>query len=158
MNREEFVEYLASRAQGLKIPLHRSGKLLGLPREFHQALAMAYLLDALGRPAPSGEVLRTWYGKDALASPQAAKWVYRVVGALRDPDLEKLSTNELISFGLRLATWGAAASGLAGDATRKSSRVRRTAHHPFGNSRKSGQQRRAGGGSRVQGSRHRHTP
>jgi hypothetical protein len=128
MNREEFVEYLASRAQGLKIPLHRSGKLLGLPREFHQALAIAYLLDALGQPAPSGEALRTWYGKDALASPQAAKWVYRVVGALRDPDLEKLNTKELISFGLCLATWGAAASGVAGDAARKARRVRGLRH------------------------------
>lgn len=157
MSREEFIEYLASRAEGLKISLYRGGRLLGLPREFHQALAMAYLLDALGGPAPSSELLRTWYGKNALASPEAAKWIYRVVGALRDPDLERLGINEVISFGLRLATWGAAASALAGDATRKSRRVRRTAHYSLGNPSKDGQPQRAADGPRAQGLRHRHT-
>lgn len=157
MNREEFIAYLASRADNLKMPLHRGGKLLGLPRELHQALAVAYLLDALGQPAPSSEALRTWYGKDALASAETAKWIYRVVGGLRDPDLERLTVSELISFGLRLATWGAAASGLAGDATRKVHRMRRTAGYNPRKSSSRDELQRAGGGKRTPGLRHRHT-
>lgn len=119
MNREEFTQYLASRAEDLEIPLHRGGRLVGLPRKFHQALAAACLLDALGQPAPSTEALRTWYGNEALASAEAAKWIYRVVGALRDPDLERLNASQLTAFGVRLATWGVAASALAEDARRK---------------------------------------
>jgi hypothetical protein len=157
MSRGEFIEYLASRAEGLKIPLHRAGRLLGLPREFHQALAMTRLLDALGQRAPSSEVLRTWYGKEALASGNAAKWIYRVVGALRDPDLQKLSKSELISFGLRLATWGAAASALAGGATRLR-RARRTVPLQPGNPSKDGEPQRAADSQRAHGLRHRHTP
>lgn len=119
MSREEFIGYLASRAEALKIPLHRGGELRGLPREFHQALAMAQLLDALGQPAPSSELLRNWYGKAAWASAEAARWVYRVVGSLRDPDLKSLDLGELISFWVRFETWGAAANCLARDARRK---------------------------------------
>lgn len=119
MSREEFIGYLASRAEGLKIPLHRGGELRGLPREFHQALALAQLLDALGQSAPSSEALRTWYGKAAWANVEAARWVYRVVGSLRDPDLKNLDLGELMSFWVRFETWGAAANSLARDARRK---------------------------------------
>jgi hypothetical protein len=153
MNREEFIEYLASRAEGLKIPLHRAGKLLGLPRDLHQALAVAHLLDALGRRAPSGEALRAWYGKESLASPEVARWIYRTVGALRDQDLESLNTGELISFGLRFATWGAAASALAGDATRKLRRARGTTDRRLGNPSKDGKPQRPGNGQRTHGLR-----
>lgn len=123
MNREEFIGYLAPRAEDLRIPLHRAGKLLGLPRKFHQALAVAHLLDALGQPAPSNQALRTWYGEEALASPEAARWIYRVAGALRDPDLGRLPPNELLSFRLRFAQWGSLARAVAADA-RKARRVR----------------------------------
>ncbi|HEV2271365.1 MAG TPA: hypothetical protein VGR92_18080 [Steroidobacteraceae bacterium] len=119
MSREEFIGYLASRAEALRIPLHRGGELRGLPREFHQALAMAQLLDALGEPAPSGELLRTWYGNAAWASAEAARWIYRVVGSLRDPDLKNLDLGELMSFWVRFETWGAAANSFARDARRK---------------------------------------
>jgi hypothetical protein len=122
MTREEFIGYLASRAEGLGIPVHGGGELLGLPRKFHQALAMAHLLDALGQPAPSNRALRTWYGDDALASPEAARWIYRVAGALRDPDLGRLPPNELLSFRLRFAQWGSMARAVAADATRKARR------------------------------------
>jgi hypothetical protein len=119
MTREDFVGYLASRAEALKIPLHRAGELVGLPREFHQALAMARLLDALGQPAPSGELLRAWYGRAAWASGAVARWVYEVVGSLRDPDLEQLELGELMSFWVRFDTLGAAAHSLARDVRRK---------------------------------------
>jgi hypothetical protein len=119
MNREQFIGYLATRAETLEIPLHRGGELRGLPREFHQALAMAQLLDALGQPAPSSELLRTWYGKAAWASAEAARWIYRVVGSLRDPDLKNLDLGELMSFWVRFETWGTAANALARDARRK---------------------------------------
>jgi len=125
MNREQFVGYLAARAKDLEIPLYRAGKLLGLPREFHHALALAHLLDALGRPSPSSEVLRTWYGQAASANAEAARWVYRVVGSLRDPDLKKLGSDELMSFWMRLGTWGATANSLARDANRKRKRKRK---------------------------------
>lgn len=119
MGREEFIGYLASRAEALEIRLHRGGELRGLPREFHQALAVAQLLDALGQPAPSSELLRTWYGKAAWASGEAARWIYRVVGSLRDPDLKSLDLGELMSFWVRFDTWGAAANSLARDARRR---------------------------------------
>jgi hypothetical protein len=119
MTRDEFVGYLAARAEALRIPLHRAGELAGLPREFHQALAVARLLDALGQPAPSGELLRTWYGRAAWASADAARWVYGVVGSLRDPDLEQLDLGELLSFWVRFDTWGAAAHALARDVRRQ---------------------------------------
>ena len=118
VNREQFVGYLASRAEALKIPLCRTGDLMGLPREFHQALAVARLLDALGQPAPSGELLRAWYGKTARASGAVARWVYEVVGSLRDPDLEQLELGELMSFWVRFDTLGAAAHSLARDVRR----------------------------------------
>jgi hypothetical protein len=113
MNRDEFVGYLASRTDALAIRLHRDGELMGLPCEFHHALAVAQMLDALGHPAPSSEVLRKWYGNAAWANVEAARWVYRVVGALRDPDLGKLDLGELMSFWVRFDNWGAVARGLA---------------------------------------------
>jgi hypothetical protein len=115
MSREEFVGYLESRAEGLKIPLHRDGELRGLPREFHQALAVAYLLDALGQPAPSGEDLRSWYGQAVSASPEAARWAYRVVGSLRNQDLQELDVYELVAFSNRFDTWGGFANAFAND-------------------------------------------
>jgi len=119
MNRGEFVGYLESRAQGLQIPLHSEGELQGLPLEFHQALAVAHLLDALRRPAPSGRALRAWYGQAALASPDTARWVYRVVGSLENPDLEQLDVYELVSFWNRLEPWVGVANALANDRRRK---------------------------------------
>lgn len=118
MNREEFVGYLSSRAHALEIPIYRGGELTGLPCEFHQALAVARLLDALGQPAPSGELLRAWYGKAAWASGAVARWVYEVVGSLRDPDLEQLELGELMSFWVRFDTFGAAAHSMARDVRR----------------------------------------
>ncbi|HEY1890655.1 MAG TPA: hypothetical protein VGG63_09615 [Steroidobacteraceae bacterium] len=120
MNRGEFVGYVESRAEELQIPLHGEGELRGLPREFHQALALAHLLDALRRPGPSGEALRTWYGDQALASPETARWVYRVVGSLRNADLEKLDVYELVAFCSRVEPWCAFASGLVNDRSRNS--------------------------------------
>ena len=67
------------------------------------------MLDALGRPAPSSEALRKWYGTAAWANGEAARWVYRVVGALRHPDLAKLDLGELMSFWVRFDNWGDAA-------------------------------------------------
>lgn len=154
MNREEFIGCLAARADDLEIPLHRRGRLRGLPREFHQALAVAHLLDALGRPAPSSEVLRTWYGKEALASPDAARWIYRVVASLRNPDLEKLHPNELNSFGLRFVTWGSMASAVAEDMARKLRRVRTTAHRRAVNPSKDGERAKTDDGQGAQGIRH----
>lgn len=119
MNREEFVRYLRSRAEELRIPLHGEGDLWGLPREFHQALAFACLLDALRRPGPTPQDLRAWYGEAALASPETARWVYRVVGCLRNPDLEKLDAYELVAFWNRLEPWVGLADGLANDRRRK---------------------------------------
>ena len=119
MNREEFIGYLESRAEGLQIPLHRKGELLGLPRKFHQALAVASLLDALGQACPPVTTLRTWYGRAALASPETARWVYRVVGSLRNPDLEKLDVDELRAFSERFESWDGFANGLANDRKRK---------------------------------------
>jgi hypothetical protein len=119
MSREEFVGFLASGAGAFKIPLHRAGDLIGLPREFHQALAVARLLDALGQPAPTNDLLRSWYGKAAWASAEAARWVYQAVGALRDPDIEQLDLGELLSFWVRFDTWGAAAHSLARDVRRQ---------------------------------------
>lgn len=113
MNRDRFIGYLASRSEALDIPLHRGGELKGLPREFHQALAVAQLLVALGHPAPSGELLRAWYGKSAWANAEAARWVYRVAGTLSGPDLEELDVAELLSFWVRFDNWGAAAKLLA---------------------------------------------
>jgi len=124
MSREEFIKYLAARAQTLEIRLHRSGELAGLPFEFHQALALTHLLDALGLSAPSSETLRKWYGKAAWASAETARWIYRVVGALRDPDLDRLELGELMSFWVRFDNWGAAANLLARDARRKLGPVR----------------------------------
>ena len=123
MNREEFIAYIESRAEELGIPVHREGELLGLPREFYQALAVAYLLDALGQPAPSGDDLRVWYGKAALTSPEVARWAYRVVGSLRNEDLHKLDVDELLKFWLRFESWGALARGLANDLRRDSNLV-----------------------------------
>lgn len=119
MNREEFIGYVKSRAEELRIPLHQEGELLGLPRECHQALAIAHLLDALGKPAPSGDDLRTWYGQRS-ASPETARWVYSVVGSLRNQDLEKLDLDELLKFWLRFQSWSGFANGLANDLKRKS--------------------------------------
>ena len=119
MNREEFVSYLESRAGELEIPLHSEGDLRGLPRELHQALAVAHLLGALGRPAPSGDDVRTWYGRMALANPEVARWAYRVVGSLRNQDLDKLEVDELLKFWLRFESWGGLAKGLAGDLSRQ---------------------------------------
>lgn len=157
MNREEFIGYLASGAEGLAIQLHGRGRLRGLPREFHQALAVAHLLDALGRPAPSSEALRAWYGGEALASPDAARWVYRVVASLRDPDLKKLHPNELNSFALRLVTWGSTASAVAEDMARKLRRARTAAHHRAVNPSKDGESGMTESGQGVQALRHRHT-
>lgn len=120
MNREEFIGYLESRAEELEIPLHREGELLGLPREFHHALAVAHLLDALGKPAPSGDALRTWYGRAALASPETARWAYGVVGSLRNQDLDRLDVDELLKLWLRFESWAGVAHGLANDLIRKS--------------------------------------
>lgn len=119
MNRDEFIRYLASRAQALDIRLYRSGELAGLPCEFHEALALAQMLDALGRPAPSSETLRKWYGKAVSGSAETARWIYRVVGALRDPDLENLDLGELMSFWVRFDNWGAAANMVAKKARQK---------------------------------------
>ncbi len=120
MNREEFIAYIESRGEELEIPVHREGELLGLPREFYQALAVAHLLDALGQRAPSGDDVRKWYGKAALASPEAARWAYRVVGSVRNQDLNGLSVDELLKFWLRFESWGALAQGLANDLRRSS--------------------------------------
>lgn len=119
MNREEFVGYLESRAEALKIALHCHGELRGLPRKFHQALAVAHLLDALEQPAPSGEDLRAWYGLAVSASPEAARWAYRVVGSLRNQDLQALDTYELVAFSNRFDTWGGFANAFASDRKRK---------------------------------------
>lgn len=123
MNREEFIAYIESRAEQLQIPVHQEGELLGLPREFYQALAVAHLLEALGQPAPSGDDVRKWYGKAALESPEAARWAYRVVGSLRNQDLDKLDVDELLKFWLRFESWGALARGLANDLRRSSNFV-----------------------------------
>ena len=119
MNRDEFVGYLGSRADALGIRLHRDGELMGLPCEFHQALAVAQMLDALGCPAPSSQLLRKWYGKAAWGNVEAARWVYRVVGTLMEPDLGKLDLGELMSFWVRFDNWGAVARGLAAEARNK---------------------------------------
>jgi hypothetical protein len=119
MNRDEFIRYVASNAGALGIRLHRAGELAGLPCEFHQALAIAKLLEALGRSAPSSGVLRGWYGNAAWANPEAARWVYRVVEALRDPDLERLDLGELMSFWVRFDAWGCAAKWAAHDVREK---------------------------------------
>lgn len=157
MSREEFIGYLASRAKDLKIPLRRRGKLLGLPRKFHQALAVACFLDALGQPAPSSEVLRAWYGKEAQAGVETAQWIYRVVGALRGPDLEGLDPGVLMSLWVRFDTWGAMANSLVRDAKRKPRKVHRTTrHHPVTPS-KDGDPRRIGDGAEVHGLQRRHT-
>lgn len=111
MNREEFTGYLESRA--LEIPLHREGELLRLPREFHHAVAVTYLLDALGQPAPTAKALRTWYGQAASASPETARWVLRVVGSLENEDLKKLHVNELMAFSTQFDVWGGFAHVLA---------------------------------------------
>lgn len=123
MNQAKFIGWLESRAKEVGIPLHREGKLLGLPREFHHALAMSHLLDALGQPGPSGDDLRDWYGGPTLASPEAARWAYRMVGSLRNQDLDKLEADELLKFWLRFESWGALAQGLATDLTRRSNFV-----------------------------------
>lgn len=119
MGRDEFIGYLASRAEALDIPLHASGELAGLPREFHHALAIAQMLDALGRRAPSGALLRAWYGEAAFADGETARWVYRSVGLLRNPDLERLDPSELTAFWVRFDTWGAAAHVLVRSRRRK---------------------------------------
>ncbi|HEX5458881.1 MAG TPA: hypothetical protein VFX20_02835 [Steroidobacteraceae bacterium] len=129
MTREQFIGNLASVSGGLEIPVHRKGKLLGLPRKFHQALALAYLLDALGQPAPSSRTLRAWYGDETLGSPEAAKWIYAVTGALQDADLETLHPKELNAFGIRLVTLGSMAHAVAADAKRKTRRKRKSPHH-----------------------------
>lgn len=119
MNREEFTGYLESRADALEIPLHREGELLCLPREFHQAVALACFLDALGQPAPTGKALRTWYGEAASASPETARWVLRVVGSLENEDLKKLHVNELMAFSTQFDVWGGFAHVLANGRARK---------------------------------------
>lgn len=119
MKREEFVGYVASRAGQIGIPVHQEGELKGLPREFHHSIAIAYLLDALGQDAPSGEELRAWYGAAASASPMTARWVIRVVGSLRNPDLEKLDIDELLAFWPLFEGWAGMAHGLANDRCRK---------------------------------------
>ncbi|HVS76452.1 MAG TPA: hypothetical protein VHE11_05920 [Steroidobacteraceae bacterium] len=116
MTRDEFVRYLAPRADAINIRLHRSGALAGLPWKFHQALAVAQLLDALGQRAPSSEDLRAWYGAATGSTEETARWIYRVVGSLRDWDLEKLDLGELMSFWVRFDTWGEAAYLLAREA------------------------------------------
>jgi hypothetical protein len=118
MNREEFVGYVESRAEELRIQVHGEGELRGLPCEFQHALALVWLLDALRRPAPSSEALRSWYGHAALASPEAARWVYRVVGSLHNADLERLDAYELMAFCSRIEPWCAFASGLINDRSR----------------------------------------
>jgi hypothetical protein len=123
MKREEFIRYLESRADELEIPCHGEGDLRGLPREFCQALAVAHLLDALGRSAPSGDDMRRWYGEVALANPEAARWAYRVVGSLQNQDLDKLDVDELLKFWLRFESWGGLAKGLANDLRRRSNSV-----------------------------------
>lgn len=115
MNRGEFVGYLDTGVGPLPMPLWARGELAGLPREFHQALALAHLLDALRLPAPSGEALRGWYGAAAAASPETARWVYRVVGSLRNGDLEQLDDIELLAFSSRFQGWVGLAAGLAND-------------------------------------------
>jgi hypothetical protein len=126
MNREEFISYLESRAEALRIPLHRKGEMAGLPRKFHHALAVAHLLVALGQPAPSAQFLRTWYRQAASASPEAARWVYGVVGSLRNPDVQKLKATELVAFSERFRPWGGIANGFATDRARKSRPVNPT--------------------------------
>jgi hypothetical protein len=116
MTRDEFVGYLAPRAESINLRLHRAGALVGLPCKFHQALALAQLLDALGQHAPSSEDLRRWYGVGEESTEETARWIYRVVGSLRDWDLEKLELGELMSFWVRFDTWGEAAYLLARDA------------------------------------------
>lgn len=118
MNREEFVGYVESRAEELRIPLHGEGELRGLPCEFQHAMALVCLLDAMRQPAPSSEALRSWYGGAALASPETARWVYRVIGSLRNADLEKLDVHELMAFCSRVEPWCAFASGLINDRSR----------------------------------------
>jgi hypothetical protein len=95
------------------------------------------MLDALGRPAPSSEVLRKWYGNAAWANVEAARWVYRVVGALREPDLGKLDLGELMSFWVRFENWGAVAKGLAVEVRHKIAHgaVGRTGFGAQGNAR-----------------------
>ena len=119
MSRDEFIRYLASNAGALDVRLHRAGELAGLPCEFHQALAVAKLLEALGRPAPSSAALRGWYGHTAWANAEAARWVYGVVEALRDPDLEQLDLGELMSFWARFDAWSCAAKWAARDVREK---------------------------------------
>lgn len=125
MGRDEFIGYLASRAEALDIPLHQTGELAGLPCEFHHALAVAQLLDALGHRPPSGAALRAWYGEVASADGETARWIYRAVGTLRNPDLERLDPNELTQFWVRFDTWGAAAHVLVRSKRR---RVHATQH------------------------------
>lgn len=119
MNREEFVGYVQSRAAELGIPLHQERELTGLPREFHQALALACLIDARGQAAPSGEALRGWYGQ-AAESTEAARWAYRVVRNLRNSDLGKLDVDELLQFWILFDSFAGLAHGLANDLRRKS--------------------------------------
>jgi hypothetical protein len=120
MNREEFAGYVASGARELRIPLHQEGELLGLPCEFHQALAVAHLLDALGKAAPSGEAVRSWYGQAAVDGTKTARWVYQVVRDLRNSDLEKLGIDELVEFWILFDSLGGLAYALANDIRRKS--------------------------------------
>ena len=119
MNREEFAGYVASMAGELGISVHPEGELQGLPREFLHSVAIAHLLDALGQAAPSAEELRAWYGPAASASPKTARWVTRVVGSLRNPDLEKLNLDELLTFWPLFEGWAGMAHGLANDRCRK---------------------------------------
>jgi hypothetical protein len=119
MNREEFVGYLESRGEWLAIPLHREGRLRGLPCEFHQAVAVACFLRALRQPAPTGDALRAWYGEAASASPETARWVCRVVGCLRNPDLQSLDMNDLLTFWPLLDEWAGMAHAIANDRVRK---------------------------------------
>lgn len=67
------------------------------------------MLDVLGRRAPSGALLRAWYGDAASGDGETARWIYPAVAMLGDPDLEKLDQSELTAFWVRFDTWGAAA-------------------------------------------------
>ncbi|MGH8200523.1 MAG: hypothetical protein ACREVO_09210 [Steroidobacteraceae bacterium] len=120
MNREEFAGYVQSRAEELGIPLHKEGELAGLPREFHQAVAVACLIDALGQPAPSGDALRGWYGLAGAESTEMARWAYRVVRNLRNSDLGKLDVDALLEFWILFDGFGGLAHALANDLRRKS--------------------------------------
>jgi hypothetical protein len=120
MNREEFVGYVQSRAQELRIPLHQEGELRGLPCELHQALAVAHLLSALGQAAPSGEALRGWYGQAAEEGRKTARWIYQVVRDLRNSDLEQLDMDELVKLWILFDGFGGLAHALANDLRRKS--------------------------------------